>query len=130
MKDVPEVLFVCVQNAGRSLTAAALRDHRAAGKVEVRFAGSAAADRIHGNVAVAMAGIGLDLFTEFPKPLTDEVVHVAAAIITMGCGDACPSISATLSDWGVPDPADNPPRKSLPSVTRSISWSRHDRNAA
>lgn len=112
VKDVPEVLFVCVQNAGRSQMAAVLLDHRAAGKVHVRSAGSAPADHIHGSVAAAMAEIGLDLSTEFPKPLTDEVVRAADVVITMGCGDACPVYPGKrYLDWDVPDPAGQSPEQ-------------------
>ncbi len=106
VKDVPEVLFVCVQNAGRSQMAAALLHHHAQGKVHVRSAGSAPAGEIHGNVAAAMAEIGLDVSQEFPKPLTDEVVRAADVVITMGCGDACPVYPGKrYLDWEVPDPA-------------------------
>jgi arsenate reductase len=89
-KDVPEVLFVCVQNSGRSQMAAGLLHQRAAGLVHVRSAGSDPAEAINPNVVTAMAELGVDLSQEFPKPLTDEVVHAADAVITMGCGDACP----------------------------------------
>ena len=106
-KDVPEVLFVCVQNAGRSQMAAALLDHHAAGRVHVRSAGSAPADQINPAVVVAMSELGIDVSTEFPKPMTDEVVEAADAVITMGCGDACPIYPGKrYEDWEVDDPAD------------------------
>ena len=109
MKDVPEVLFVCVQNAGRSQMAAALLHHHAAGAVHVRSAGSAPTEEIHHNVAAAMAELGIDVSTEFPKPLTDEVVRAADVVITMGCGDACPVYPGKrYLDWDVPDPAGKP----------------------
>jgi arsenate reductase len=109
VKDVPEVLFVCVQNAGRSQMAAALLHHHAQGRVHVRSAGSAPADQIHRNVAAAMTQIGLDVSQQFPKPLTDEVVRAADVVITMGCGDACPIYpSKRYLDWDVPDPAGKP----------------------
>ena len=76
MTSVPEVLFVCVHNAGRSQMAAALLDHRANGTVHVRSAGSDPADRLNPAVIEAMSEIGLDITKEFPKPLTDEVVRV------------------------------------------------------
>jgi arsenate reductase (thioredoxin) len=105
--DVPEVLFVCVQNAGRSQMAAALLDHYAEGRVHVRSAGSAPADEVNPAVVTAMAEIGLDISKEFPKPMTDEVIHAADAIVTMGCGDACPIYpSKRYEDWQVEDPAD------------------------
>lgn len=84
MKEVPEVLFVCVPNAGRSQMAAALLDRAAKGRVHVRSAGSAPANEIHDVVREAMDGVGIDLSKEFPKPLTDEVVGAADVVITMG----------------------------------------------
>jgi arsenate reductase len=106
-KPVPEVLFVCVQNAGRSQMAAALLDHLADGRVHVRSAGSAPADQINPNVVAAMAEVGLDVSKEFPKPMTDEVVQAADAVVTMGCGDACPIYPGKrYEDWEVEDPAD------------------------
>ena len=106
-KDVPEVLFVCVQNAGRSQIAAALLDHLADGRVHVRSAGSTPADHINPAVVVAMSELGIDVSKEFPKPMTDEVVQAADAVITMGCGDACPIYPGKrYEDWDVDDPAD------------------------
>jgi protein-tyrosine-phosphatase len=106
-KEVPEVLFVCVQNAGRSQMAAALLDHFAEGRVHVRSAGSDPADRINPNVVTAMAELGIDIGKEFPKPMTDEVVQAADAVITMGCGDACPIYPGKkYEDWEVDDPAE------------------------
>jgi arsenate reductase (thioredoxin) len=112
-KDVPEVLFVCVQNSGRSQMAAGLLHQRAAGLVHVRSAGSAPAETINANVVSAMAELGIDLSQEFPKPLTDEVVRAADAVVTMGCGDACPIYPGKFyEDWEVDDPAE----KSLEEV--------------
>ena len=106
-KTVPEVLFVCVQNAGRSQMAAALLDHDAEGRVHVRSAGSAPADQINPDVVAVMAELGIDVGKEFPKPMTDEVVQAADAVITMGCGDACPIYPGKrYEDWEVEDPAD------------------------
>ena len=106
-KDVPEVLFVCVQNAGRSQIAAALLDHYAEGRVHVRSAGSAPADEINPSVVTAMSELGVDVSKKFPKPMTDEVVQAADAVITMGCGDACPIYPGKrYEDWEVDDPAD------------------------
>jgi protein-tyrosine-phosphatase len=103
----PEVLFVCVHNAGRSQMAAALLDHYAGGRVHVRSAGSEPADRINPDVVAAMAELGLDVGKEFPKPLTDEAVRAADAVITMGCGDACPIYPGKrYEDWEVDDPAE------------------------
>jgi arsenate reductase (thioredoxin) len=106
VKEQPEVLFVCVQNAGRSQMAAGLMNLRAAGKVHVRSAGSDPADEINPAVVEAMAELGVDLGEEFPKPLTDEVVRAADAVITMGCGDACPIYPGKrYLDWELEDPA-------------------------
>jgi arsenate reductase (thioredoxin) len=106
VKDVPEVLFVCVHNAGRSQMAAALLDHHAQGRVQVRSAGSTPADEINPAVIAVMDEIGLDLSKEFPKPLTTEVVQAADVVITMGCGDACPIFTGKrYLDWELPDPA-------------------------
>jgi protein-tyrosine-phosphatase len=106
MTRTPEVLFVCVHNAGRSQMAAALLHHHAAGAVTVRSAGSAPADTINPAVIRAMNEIGLDLTHEFPKPLTDDAVQAADIVITMGCGDACPIFPGKrYLDWDLPDPA-------------------------
>jgi arsenate reductase (thioredoxin) len=106
VKEHPEVLFVCVQNAGRSQMAAGLMNLRAAGKVHVRSAGSDPAEEINPAVREAMAELGIDLEEEFPKPLTDEVVRAADAVITMGCGDACPIYPGKrYLDWELADPA-------------------------
>jgi arsenate reductase (thioredoxin) len=108
--DLPEVLFVCVHNAGRSQMAAALLAHHAAGRVQVRSAGSAPAKEINPAVMAAMAEIGLDLSTEVPKPLTDDAVRTAEVVITMGCGDACPVYPGKqYPDWDLPDPAGKTP---------------------
>ena len=105
-KDVPEVLFVCVQNAGRSQMAAALLHHRAEGRVHVRSAGSDPAEEINPAVVEALAELGIDPEEEFPKPLTDEVVRAADAVVTMGCGDACPIYPGKrYLDWDLPDPS-------------------------
>jgi arsenate reductase (thioredoxin) len=102
----PEVLFVCVHNAGRSQMAAALLDHYAQGRVHVRSAGSTPANEINPAVVQVMAEIGLDLTKEFPKPLTTDVVQGADVVITMGCGDACPIFPGKrYLDWNLADPA-------------------------
>ncbi|MET0190102.1 MAG: arsenate reductase ArsC [Pseudonocardia sediminis] len=106
---IPEVLFVCVHNAGRSQMAAALLDHHAAGAVVVRSAGSAPADTINPAVRAVMAEVGLDLAREYPKPLTDDAVRAADVVITMGCGDACPVFPGKrYLDWELTDPAGKP----------------------
>src|SRR5512132_1153017 len=109
VRDVPEVLFVCVHNAGRSQMAAALLDHHAKGKVHVRSAGSTPADQVNPAVVAAMDEWGIDLAREFPKPLTDDFVQAADVVITMGCGDACPIYPGKrYEDWELQDPAGQP----------------------
>ena len=106
MADIPEVLFVCTHNAGRSQMAAALLDHQAAGRVHVTSAGSQPADQLNPAVVAAMAEVGLDISREFPKPLTAGEVQAADVVITMGCGDACPIYPGKrYEDWDLPDPA-------------------------
>ncbi|WP_206783930.1 arsenate reductase ArsC [Amycolatopsis sp. MtRt-6] len=106
MTRKPEVLFVCVHNAGRSQMAAALLAHHADGAVDVRSAGSAPADSINPAVREAMAEIGLDLSREVPKKLTTDAVEAADVVITMGCGDACPVFPGKrYLDWQLEDPA-------------------------
>jgi arsenate reductase len=98
-----------VHNAGRSQMAAALLDHWAQGRVRVRSAGSDPADEINPAVVEALAEVGLDVRTEFPKPLTDEAVRAADAVVTMGCGDACPVYPGKrYLDWELEDPAGKP----------------------
>ena len=102
----PEVLFVCVHNAGRSQMAAGLVKLRSKGRIHVSSAGSAPADEINPAVIEAMREIGVDMSEEFPKPLTDEAVEAADVVITMGCGDACPIYPGKkYEDWEVDDPA-------------------------
>jgi protein-tyrosine-phosphatase len=105
-KEQPEVLFVCVHNAGRSQMAAGLVKLRSHGRIHVRSAGSAPADEINPAVVEAMSELGVDMSEEFPKPLTDEVVKAADVVITMGCGDACPIYPGKrYEDWQLDDPA-------------------------
>lgn len=105
-KEVPELLFICVHNAGRSQLAAALADHLAGGRVHVRTAGSAPADHINPDVVSVLAERGIDISEAYPKPLSDNVVLAADAVITMGCGDACPIYPGKrYEDWDVRDPA-------------------------
>jgi arsenate reductase (thioredoxin) len=104
--DQPEILFVCVHNAGRSQMAAGLVRLRSNGRIHVRSAGSTPADEINAAVIEAMAELGVDMSEEFPKPLTDEFVQAADVVITMGCGDACPIYPGKkYEDWELDDPA-------------------------
>lgn len=105
----PAVLFVCVQNAGRSQLAAGILRHLAGDSVIVRTAGSAPTDSVRHTVAVALDEIGVSLGGEFPKPLTDDAVRGADIVVTMGCGDACPVYPGRrYLDWDLDDPADKP----------------------
>jgi protein-tyrosine-phosphatase len=106
VKEQPEVLFVCVHNAGRSQMAAGLVRLRSQGRVQVGSAGSAPGERINPAVVEAMAEVGVDMSQEFPKPLADEIVRAADVVITMGCGDACPIYPGKrYEDWELDDPA-------------------------
>jgi arsenate reductase (thioredoxin) len=104
--DRPEVLFVCVHNAGRSQMAAALLDRAGEGRLVVRSAGSEPADALNPVVVEALAEIGLDVSREFPKPLAGDAVRAADVVITMGCGDACPVFPGKrYEDWELEDPS-------------------------
>ena len=104
--DQPEVLFVCVHNAGRSQMAAGLVTLRSHGRIQVRSAGSEPVEEINPAVIEAMSELGVDMSEAFPQPLTDEVVRAADVVITMGCGDACPIYPGKkYADWDLDDPA-------------------------
>ncbi len=104
-KTVPELLFVCVQNAGRSQIAAALAEHLAPGKVHVRSAGSQPTGELNPMAVDVLAERGIALSDAYPKPLSDSVLHAADVIITMGCGDECPYFPGKrYEDWDVTDP--------------------------
>jgi len=106
VSSVPEVLYVCIHNSGRSVAAAVLTDHYAKGRVHVRSAGSQPGSEINNAVATVLRARGLDPDQEFPKPLTDEAARAADVIITMGCGDACPIYAGKrYLDWDLTDPA-------------------------
>ena len=90
-EHVPTVLFVCVHNAGRSQMAAGLLTHLAGDRIEVRSAGSEPADQLNPAVIQAMNEVGIDITAEQPKLLTTDAVKTADVVITMGCGDTCPS---------------------------------------
>ncbi|MBT2517074.1 metalloregulator ArsR/SmtB family transcription factor [Streptomyces sp. ISL-90] len=107
--EPPEVLFVCVQNAGRSQIAAAILRHLAGDRVRVRTAGSEPASAVRSTIVTALDEIGVAIGGEYPKPLTDEVVRAADVVITMGCGDACPVYPGRrYLDWELDDPAGLP----------------------
>jgi protein-tyrosine-phosphatase len=105
VKEQPEVLFVCVHNAGRSQMAAGLVKLRSEGRIHVRSAGSIPVAEVNPAAVLVMEELGLDMGEEFPKPLTDEVVRAADVVITMGCGDACPIYPGKrYEDWELDDP--------------------------
>lgn len=104
----PEVLFVCVHNAGRSQMAAALLSHHAGERVLVRSAGTAPAPSVNPAVVAAMAEVGVDLVAAgaVPKRLDDTAVQASDVVVTMGCGDTCPIYPGKrYEDWEVDDPA-------------------------
>jgi protein-tyrosine-phosphatase len=105
----PVVLFLCVHNAGRSLAARVLLDHYAAGRIDVRSAGSEPGSQLNPSVVALLRERGLDPDREFPKPLTDEMAREADVIVTMGCGDTCPVYPGQrYVDWELDDPAGLP----------------------
>jgi arsenate reductase len=104
--SVPQVLFVCVHNAGRSQMAAALLERYAAGNVAVRSAGSEPADRLNPAVVEALREVGIDLDGRQPRRLTDADVRESDVVVTMGCGDACPVYPGKrYEDWALDDPS-------------------------
>lgn len=106
MTTLPEVLFVCVHNQGRSQMAAALLGHHAQGRVQVRSAGSAPADSVNPVVVEVMAEVGIDVSRQVPRKLLTEDVAASDVVITMGCGDACPIFPGKrYQDWALPDPS-------------------------
>jgi protein-tyrosine-phosphatase len=108
-RDVPAVLFVCVQNAGRSQMAEAIFNREAADRAVARSAGSRPARAVHPEVVEALGEVGLDVFGVRPKGLSPEVTAGADVVVTMGCGDECPVIpGARVVDWDLDDPAGRP----------------------
>jgi len=109
MSDVPEVLFVCVHNAGRSQMAAALLERLGGDRVRVRSAGTTPAEEIHEGVVHAMREVGIDLAGRRPAKLEDRRVREADVVVTMGCGDECPFYPGKrYEDWELEDPAGKP----------------------
>jgi arsenate reductase (thioredoxin) len=107
--DSPQVLFLCVHNAGRSQMAAAILSRRAGDRVIVHSAGSAPGEVLNPAVVAAMAEWDIDISAEKPKKLTDDMARSADVIVTMGCGDACPVYPGKhYVDWELPDPAGKP----------------------
>ncbi len=116
---MPDVLFVCVHNAGRSQMAKALFNREAQRRglpYRSESAGTEPGDHVHANVAQAMAELGIDISHEQPKLIADDMVKQAKKVVTMGCqvdADKCPAVFIKgVVDWGLPDPRDQP----LPEV--------------
>ncbi|NNC93101.1 MAG: arsenate reductase ArsC [Acidimicrobiia bacterium] len=106
MSDKPQVLFVCVHNAGRSQMAAALTEMHGQGLIDVRSAGSEPADQVNPMAVAAMAELGVDITARQPKLLSNDAVRESDVVITMGCGDACPIYPGKqYLDWELEDPA-------------------------
>jgi arsenate reductase len=103
--DKPSVMFLCVHNAGRSQMAAGWLEHLAGDRVDVFSGGSEPASTVNPAAVDAMAEVGIDIRSEFPKPWTDEIIRAADVVITMGCGDACPVYPGKrYEDWVLDDP--------------------------
>ena len=103
--DKPSVMFLCVHNAGRSQMAAGWLKHLSDEGVDVFSGGSEPASTVNPAAVEAMAEVGIDIRTEFPKPWTDEIIRAADVVITMGCGDACPVYPGKrYEDWVLDDP--------------------------
>jgi arsenate reductase (thioredoxin) len=100
------VLFVCVQNAGRSQMAEALFAAAADGRHQARSAGTDPAERVHAEVVAAMSEVGVDVSGHVPRRLEQADAEWADVVVTMGCGDRCPVVPGTrYVDWDLPDPA-------------------------
>jgi arsenate reductase (thioredoxin) len=103
--DKPSVMFLCVHNAGRSQMASGWLRHLAGDSVDVFSGGSEPASQVNPAAIAAMAEVGIDIRTEFPKPWTDEIIRAADVVVTMGCGDACPVFPGKrYEDWVLNDP--------------------------
>jgi protein-tyrosine-phosphatase/ketosteroid isomerase-like protein len=103
------VLFVCLQNAGRSQMSRALFERAAAGRHEAESAGTTPADHVHPEVVEAMRELDIDLSDRTPRELTLDMAERADVVVTMGCGDACPYIPGKrYIDWDLRDPAGLP----------------------
>jgi arsenate reductase (thioredoxin) len=105
ISDKPSVMFLCVHNAGRSQMASGWLKHLSGDRVDVFSGGSEPASTVNPAAIEAMAEVGIDIRTEFPKPWTDEIIRAADVVITMGCGDACPVYPGKrYEDWVLDDP--------------------------
>ena len=117
MSGRPVVLFLCIHNSGRSVAGKVLLEHYAAGRVEVRSAGSEPGQRLNPSVVAVLTERGLDPSREFPKALTDDDARAADVVVTMGCGDTCPVYPGKrYVDWDLRDPAGLPVEEVRPIV--------------
>ena len=106
MPDRKHVLFLCVHNAGRSQMALGWFNHLAGGRATAWSGGSEPGIDVNAAAVQAMAEVGIDITSEYPKPWTDEIVRAADVVVTMGCGDACPIFPGKrYEDWELEDPA-------------------------
>ncbi|WP_435769497.1 low molecular weight phosphatase family protein [Nocardioides sp. SYSU DS0651] len=103
--QVPQVVFACVRNGGRSVIGRVLTEHYAGDRVRALSAGTQPGEHIHPEVAQALAALGLDTSAEHPKLLTHETVAASDLAITLGCGEECPYVPGVkYVDWPVADP--------------------------
>ncbi len=103
--DVPQVVFACVRNGGRSVISRVLTEHYAGGRVVALSAGTRPGEHIHPEVAAALETLGLDTSAETPTMLTRETIAASTMAITLGCGEECPYVpGVTYVDWPVADP--------------------------
>ena len=110
MRALPKVLFVCVENSNRSQMAEAFARLHGAGLVEAFSAGSRPSGVINPRAIAAMRERDYDLSSHRSTGLEAIPSGPYAAVVTMGCGDACPWVPATLrEDWALLDPRDLPP---------------------
>jgi arsenate reductase (thioredoxin) len=102
---LPIVLFLCVHNAGRSQMALGWFKRLAGNRAVAWSGGSEPSSEINPAAVEAMAEVGIDIRSEFPKPWTDEILRAADVVVTMGCGDACPIFPGKrYEDWQLADP--------------------------
>jgi len=102
---IPQVVFACVRNGGRSVISRVLTEHYAGGRVRALSAGTQPGDHIHREVAEVLESLGLDTSTEHPKLLTRDTIAASDLAITLGCGEECPYVpGVTYRDWPVADP--------------------------
>jgi len=116
MSETPSILFACKANAGRSVTGKVLAEHYAGDRADIFSAGSEPGDHVHPEVAAVLATLGLDTSDEAPKGFDPDGHYTA--VVTMGCGEACPFYAgARYEDWELEDPKG----KDGPTVRRIVA---------